>query len=155
MRMLVLGAGALGGYFGGRLLEAGAAEVAFLVRPRRAAQLDRDGLRIESPFGACARPRRHVAAAEAEPGWDVVLLTCKAYDLDDAIAAIRPAVDARTAILPVLNGLSHVDALAPQFGADARAGRAGQDPGDAGRRRHGAAAERLALADLRRAGRHA
>ena len=56
MRILVLGAGALGGYFGGRLLEAGAAEVAFLVRPRRRAQLEGDGLVIESPYGALRRP---------------------------------------------------------------------------------------------------
>jgi 2-dehydropantoate 2-reductase len=59
---------------------------------------------------------RTLAAEEASPGWDAVLLSCKAYDLDDAIAAIRPAVDGRTAILPVLNGLSHVDRLAEAFG---------------------------------------
>lgn len=117
MRVLVLGAGALGGYFGGRLIEAGTAEVAFLVRPARQAALARDGLRIESPFGAWSGPVATVTADEARPGWDVVLLSCKAYDLDDAIAAIRPAVDARTAILPVLNGLAHVDRLVGEFGA--------------------------------------
>lgn len=116
MRVLVLGAGALGGYFGGRLLEAGA-EVAFLVRSRRRAQLERDGLVIESPFGALRRPVPLVSPEEAAPGWDVVLLACKAYDLDDAIAAIRPAVDARTAVLPVLNGVSHIEALQRAFGA--------------------------------------
>lgn len=116
MRVLVLGAGALGGYFGGRLVEAGTADVAFLVRPGRRAVLERDGLRIESPFGAWQGRVRTLAAEEASPGWDAVLLSCKAYDLDDAIAAIRPAVDGRTAILPVLNGLSHVDRLAEAFG---------------------------------------
>ena len=118
MRMLVLGAGALGGYFGGRLVEAGSAEVAFLLRPARRARVDRDGLRIDSPFGAWQGRVATLAPEEAQPGWDVVLLSCKAYDLEDAIAAIRPAVDARTAILPVLNGLSHVDRLAAAFGAD-------------------------------------
>ena len=117
MRVLVLGAGALGRYFGGRLIEAGTAEVAFLVRPARQAALARDGLRIESPFGAWSGPVATVTADEARPGWDVVLLSCKAYDLDDAIAAIRPTVDARTAILPVLNGLAHVDRLVGEFGA--------------------------------------
>ena len=116
MRILVLGAGALGGYFGGRLLEAGA-DVTFLVRPRRAAQLAAQGLVIESPFGALRTPVRTVMVDEAEPGWDLVLLTCKAYDLDDAIAAIRPAVSDGTAILPVLNGLSHVATLQREFGA--------------------------------------
>ena len=118
MRILVLGAGALGGYFGGRLLEAGA-DLAFLVRPRRAAQLAAQGLAIESAFGALRRPVATVMLDEAEPGWDLILLTCKAYDLADAIAAIRPAVDARTAILPVLNGLSHVGTLQREFGAGA------------------------------------
>jgi 2-dehydropantoate 2-reductase len=117
MRVLVLGAGAVGGYFGGRLAEAGTAEVAFLVRPARRAALERDGLAIDSPFGAWRGPVATLAAEAARPGWDVVLLSCKAYDLEDAIAAIRPAVDARTAILPVLNGLSHVDRLAAEFGA--------------------------------------
>jgi 2-dehydropantoate 2-reductase len=121
MRILVLGAGALGGYFGGRLLQAGA-DLAFLVRPRRAAQLAEAGLVIESPLGdAHLRPVRALdQAAAADEAWDVILLTCKAYDLDDAIAAIRPAVTpGRTAILPVLNGLSHLDTLRDAFGADA------------------------------------
>ena len=117
MRILVLGAGALGGYFGGRLLEAGA-DVAFLVRPRRRAQLERDGLVIESPYGALRRSVPLVSPGEAAPGWDVVLLACKAYDLEDAIAAIRAAVDARTAVLPVLNGVSHIETLRCAFGAE-------------------------------------
>ena len=118
MRILVLGAGALGGYFGGRLLEAGAAEVAFLVRPRRRAQLERDGLVVESPYGALRRPVPLLSPGEAAPGWDAVLLACKAYDLEDAVSAIRPAVDARTAVLPVLNGISHVETLRKAFGAE-------------------------------------
>ena len=118
MRILVLGAGALGGYFGGRLQQAGA-EVAYLVRPRRREQLARDGLVIESPFGAARLPVRTLAAGEAAPGWDVILLTCKAYDLAEAIETIRPAVDAGTAILPVLNGLSHLATLRDAFGTGA------------------------------------
>lgn len=117
MRVLVLGAGALGAYFGGRLVEAGTAEVGFLVRPARAAALARDGLRIESPFGAWQGAVATLTADQARPGWDVVLLACKAYDLDEAIAAIKPAVDARTAILPVLNGIAHLDALDAAFGS--------------------------------------
>jgi len=117
MRILSLGAGALGGYFGGRLAAAGA-EVAFVVRPRRQAQLQRDGLVIESPFGGLRRAVTTLAPAEVGPGWDLVLLTCKAYDLEAAIATIRPAVDARTAILPVLNGLGHIATLQAAFGAE-------------------------------------
>ena len=117
MRVLVLGAGALGGYFGGRLAEAGG-DVTFLVRPRRAAQLAEQGLVIESPFGDARLPVKTVAAEALRPGWDVILLTCKAYDLEDAMASIAPAMDARTAILPVLNGLSHVGTLQARFGAE-------------------------------------
>jgi 2-dehydropantoate 2-reductase len=113
MRILSLGAGALGGYFGGRLLQAGA-DVAFLVRPGRQAQLAADGLVIESPFGALRRPVETLT--EAAPGFDLVLLTCKAYDLDSAIEAIRPAMGPDTAVLPVLNGLSHIATLQRAFG---------------------------------------
>ena len=116
MRVLVLGAGALGGYFGGRLAEAGG-DVTFLVRPGREAALARDGLMIESPFGDARLPVKTLTADQLQPGWDVILLTCKAYDLADAIATLRPGVDARTAILPVLNGLSHIETLQDEFGA--------------------------------------
>ncbi|WP_424811482.1 2-dehydropantoate 2-reductase [Roseococcus sp. YIM B11640] len=117
MRVLVLGAGALGGYYGGRLAEAGG-DVTFLVRPGRAAALARDGLVIESPFGHAKLAAKTVLAADLQPGWDVILLTCKAFDLEDAIATIRPGVDGRTAILPVLNGLSHIATLQNAFGKD-------------------------------------
>ena len=116
MRMLMLGAGALGGYYAGRLAQAGAADVTFLVRPGRKAQLDRDGLAIQSPGGDWRGRVATLLAEEVRPGWDAVFLTCKAYDLDSAIEAIRPAVDDRTAVLPVLNGLSHIERLEAAFG---------------------------------------
>ncbi len=118
MRILVLGAGAVGGYFGGRLVQAGAAEeVAFLVRPGRKAQIEREGLAIESPSAGDWRGRvSALLAEEVQPGWDLILLTCKAYDLEAAIAAVRPAGDERTAVLPLLNGLSHIDTLEAAFG---------------------------------------
>ncbi len=113
--MLVLGAGALGGYFGGRALERGL-DVTFLVRPGRAAVLARDGLRVRSVFGDIDRPV--ATTGTAGPGFDVVLLSCKAYDLDSAISAIRPAVEAGASVLPILNGLSHVETLNAAFGAE-------------------------------------
>lgn len=116
MRILVLGAGALGGYFGARLVQAGG-DVTFLLRLGRAAQLARDGLVVESPLGDA---RLDVpVVTEAGPGFDLVLLTCKAYDLDAAIESVRPAVAAGAAVLPVLNGLSHLDRLRAAFGAEA------------------------------------
>lgn len=122
MRILVLGAGGTGGYFGGRLAQA-AVDVTFLVRPARAAQLDAEGLVIRSPLGDAQLPVRHLVAAQlaaaagAEP-FDLVLLSCKAYDLDSAIEAIAPAVGEHTAVLPILNGLRHFEALDRRFGAE-------------------------------------
>ncbi len=119
MRILVLGAGGVGGYFGGRLLAAGR-DVTFLVRPRRAAQLAETGLIIRSPLGDLSIPNPPTILAEAirEP-FDLVLLTCKAYDFDAAVASIAPAVGPRTTILPLLNGMRHLDWLDERFGAEA------------------------------------
>ncbi len=118
MRILVVGAGAIGGYFGGRLLQAGR-DVTFLVRPRRAALLGKHGLTIQSRFGDYHNPAPPLVSKDdlAEPV-DLVLLSCKAYDLDGAIASFAPAVGPRTAILPLLNGMRQLDALADRFGAE-------------------------------------
>ena len=121
MRILVLGAGGTGGYFGGRLAQAGA-DVTFLVREARAAQLARDGLVIRSPLGDAQFPVAHLvaarlAAAAAERPFDLVLLSCKAYDLDSSIDAIAPAMGEHTAVLPILNGLRHYAVLDARFGA--------------------------------------
>ncbi len=118
LRILVLGAGGTGGYFGGRLAEAGA-DVTFLVREARAAALRRDGLRIESQFGDASHPVQVVTQDAIGSGYDIVFLSCKAYDLDSAIAAIRPAVGPQTAILPVLNGVGHIAVLNAAFGPGA------------------------------------
>jgi 2-dehydropantoate 2-reductase len=120
MRILVLGAGAVGGYFGARLVQAGIAEeVAFLLRPARKAAVDRDGLVVESAAAGDLRLEvRTVSTEQAGVGWDLVLLACKAYDLGDAIATIRPAMaDPRAGVLPLLNGMSHLDTLGAEFGA--------------------------------------
>jgi 2-dehydropantoate 2-reductase len=117
MRILVLGAGGIGGYYGGRDA-AGGADVTFLVRPRRAAQIAANGLVIKSPLGDATVAAKTVLAEELKPGWDAIILSCKAYDLDSAIAAIRPA--ARGAkIIPQLNGMKHLDRLSDEFGAEA------------------------------------
>jgi 2-dehydropantoate 2-reductase len=116
MRLLVLGAGGIGGYFGGRLAEGGA-DVTFLVRHNRREQLRRDGLRVESSLGNLHLTPKTVLAEELEPGYDLILFTCKAYDLDSAMDAVAPAVRGTCAIVPMLNGLSHLDRLDERFGA--------------------------------------
>jgi 2-dehydropantoate 2-reductase len=118
LRILVLGAGATGGYFGGRLAQTGA-DVTFLVRPRRAAQLAANGLVIRSPKGEAtvAAPKTLEAGQSAAP-FELVLLSCKAYDLADAIESIAAHVGAATAILPVLNGMRHLELLDARFGRE-------------------------------------
>jgi 2-dehydropantoate 2-reductase len=118
MRFLVVGAGATGGYFGGRLLEAGR-DVTFLVRPARAERLAAAGLTITSPAGnvTLGSPPT-VLATELRTPFDAVLLSCKAYDLDGAIESFAPAVGPDTAVVPLLNGMRHLDALDARFGAD-------------------------------------
>jgi 2-dehydropantoate 2-reductase len=116
MRFLVLGAGALGGYFGGKLIKGGA-DVTFLVRPARAAQLQRDGLVVKSQDGEIRAQVKTVQQGQVEGTYDVVLLCCKAYDLDGAISAVRPAMGERSVVLPLLNGVRHIDALTESFGS--------------------------------------
>jgi 2-dehydropantoate 2-reductase len=119
MRILVVGAGAIGGYFGGRLLQAGR-DVTFLVRPRRAAELASAGLVIKSPNGdVTLKNPPTVQADRLGEKFDLVLLSCKAFDLDDAIKSFAPAVGSKTAILPLLNGMRHLDVLDQRFGANA------------------------------------
>ncbi len=118
MRILIVGAGALGGYFGGRLLAAGR-DVTFLVRPRRAAELANAGLRVESPFGDLhlqAPPT--VQASALNRSYDLILLSCKAHDLSSAMDDFAPAVGPETAILPLLNGMAHMDTLTARFGTE-------------------------------------
>jgi len=117
MRILVVGAGGVGGYFGGRLLEAGR-DVTFLVRPERARRLAQDGLVIRSPFGdAQLSSPPTVQAGDLRGPYDAVLLSCKAYDLEGAVEAFAPAVGPATAVLPLLNGMRHFELLDRRFGA--------------------------------------
>jgi 2-dehydropantoate 2-reductase len=115
MKILVLGAGAIGGYYGARLIEAGA-DVTFLVRPGRAQKLAENGLQIQSALGDFQQQVKIVTSDAVQADYDLVLLTCKAYDLAQAMEAIAPAVGKKTGILPFLNGLSVYDRLDAKFG---------------------------------------
>lgn len=118
MRVLVVGAGAIGGYFGGRLLQAGQ-DVTFLVRPKRAAELAGNGLVIKSPAGDVTLKNPPTVQADSlNEKFDVVLLSCKAFDLDDAMTSFAPAVGPETSIIPLLNGMLHLDVLDGKFGHD-------------------------------------
>ena len=116
MRVLVVGAGAVGGFFGAQLANAGR-DVTFLVRSKRAAEIAANGFAITAPNAATqsiAIPT--VLSEQIQAPFDLVLLSCKAYDLDSAMAGFMPAVAPETAILPLLNGMRHIDALSERFG---------------------------------------
>jgi 2-dehydropantoate 2-reductase len=117
LRILVLGAGGVGGYFGGRLAESGA-DVTFLVRKERQASLVDCGLQIESAFGDATVAVKTVVSDHVAPVYDVILLTCKAYDLDAAVDAIAPAMVPMGFVLPLLDGVAHIELLNHRFGQD-------------------------------------
>ncbi|MGH3230261.1 MAG: 2-dehydropantoate 2-reductase N-terminal domain-containing protein [Streptosporangiaceae bacterium] len=119
MTILVVGAGAIGGYFGARLAQAGR-DVRFLVRPHRAGQLRERGLRIVGPgaaadAGQVVRPSLAMAGELAKPA-DVVLLSVKATALEAAMADFAPAVGPQTVVVPFLNGMAHLAVLSKRFG---------------------------------------
>ncbi|MEX5256730.1 ketopantoate reductase family protein [Kocuria arenosa] len=117
MRTLIVGAGATGGYFGTRLVHADR-DVTFLVRPQRAEQL-RNGLRVYGPGYDETVPVRTVTAQQLDGTYDLVLLMVKAWCLEAAMDDVAPGVGPDTTILPLLNGMAHLDRLNQRFGRDA------------------------------------
>ncbi len=115
MRILVVGAGATGGYFGARLAKAGR-DVTFLVRPARAEQIRRDGLRVLSPHGDLNIQPNLLVVGEPAGSFDVVILAVKALGLEGAFDDFAPAVGADTMILPFLNGMRHIELTQQRFG---------------------------------------
>src|ERR1700723_3326476 len=117
MRILIVGAGAIGGYFGARLMAA-ARDVTFLVRPGRAEHLRRHGLAVTSPLGDLNLPTPPLVSAQSlRDFYDLVILSSKSYDLEASINDFAAAVGPNSAVLPLLNGLRHLDVLDARFGA--------------------------------------
>ena len=121
MKILILGAGAVGGYFGARLHQSGA-DVTFLLREPRAAKIKKEGLVVKSPKGDAVLPVKVVTKGGEGGPYDVVILACKAYDLDSAMESIASAVGPDTTVVPMLNGHAHFGVLDKKFGADKVAG---------------------------------
>jgi 2-dehydropantoate 2-reductase len=116
MRILVVGAGAVGGYFGGRLAQAGR-DVTFLVRPKRAERIQSQGLHIVSKSHGdfTVRPKT-ITTPQIDSPYDIILLSVKSYDLAAAVHDFAPAVGPQTVIIPQLNGMHHMDVLTEKFG---------------------------------------
>ena len=121
MKILILGAGAVGGYWGARLTQAGI-DATFLLRERRAELVRRNGLVVKSPKGDFTVPVKVVTRGDEGGPYDVVIVACKGYDLDSAIESIAPAVGSDTTIVPMLNGHAHFATLDARFGAARVAG---------------------------------
>ena len=118
LQILIVGAGAVGGYFGGRLAQAGR-DVTFLVHPSRAKQLSQDGLRIISPHGDAVLSPKLISADKIDAPCDIIFLSVKAYALEAAMNDFAAAVGPETIIFPVLNGMRHIDILTKRFGEHA------------------------------------
>lgn len=114
MRILILGAGAIGGYLGARLAQAGA-NVTHLVRPQHVESLRAHGLQVESPLGNVQITPQLVTLGQQLPSCDLVMLACKAYALDKACVAVESVVKKEACILPLLNGVVHLRRLDTMF----------------------------------------
>ncbi|MEA2539399.1 MAG: 2-dehydropantoate 2-reductase, partial [Acidobacteriaceae bacterium] len=117
MRILVIGAGAVGGYFGGRLADAGR-DVTFLVRGRQSEAIRQHGLRILSPHGNATLYPKLISTDEIAGSYDLIILCVKAYSLAVAMEDFAAAVASNTIILHLLNGMRHIELLARRFGDD-------------------------------------
>lgn len=118
MRILIAGAGATGGYFGARLAQAGQ-DVTFLVRERRYLQLQEKGLVLQTPAGTEMLQPQLVQAASLNGHYDLIILTVKSFALEQVMDDIAPAVGPHTLIMPILNGMRHIETLQQRFGHDA------------------------------------
>jgi 2-dehydropantoate 2-reductase len=118
MRILVVGAGAVGGYFGGRLAQAGR-DVTFLVRPHRGETIHAGGLQVVSPHGDFNVYPKTITTADIAFKYDVILLSVKSFALLSAIDDFAAAIGPQTVIVPVLNGMRHMDLLMERFGKHA------------------------------------
>lgn len=114
MKILILGAGGVGGYFGARLIQAGA-DVTYLLRDKRHQKIQSEGLVVETPQETFTLHPKSVTRDQLKPEYDLIVLAPKAYDLDDALESVSGA-SSRGVILPVLNGLSHIAKLDAKFG---------------------------------------
>ncbi|WBG92166.1 ketopantoate reductase family protein [Pantoea piersonii] len=121
MRILIVGAGATGGYFGARLAQAGR-DVTFLVRERRFRQLKENGLVLRTPQGVEKLQPQLAQAGSLSGTYDLIILTVKSFGLAQAIEDIAPVVGEQTLIMPILNGMRHIDRLRERFGDKAIGG---------------------------------
>ncbi len=116
MKILILGAGGVGGYFGARLLKAGA-DVTYLLREKRQAKILAEGLIIETPKETFTVQPKTVTREQLKPDYDLIVLAPKSFDFEDALSSLQGA-SSKGVFLPFLNGLDHIQQLDTKFGKD-------------------------------------
>ena len=116
MKILIVGAGGIGGFFGGKMQQSGA-DITYLLRKQRQQLIQDQGLTIETPRGNFTIYPKTVLADQLEPTYDLIILACKAFDLGDSLKSIAKA-SSKGVILPFLNGFTHLEALDHQFGKE-------------------------------------
>ena len=121
MKVLILGAGGIGGYLGCRL-GAVDCDTTFLVRENRVEELEKNGISLHSELGSAHIQPKIISESNDAGYFDFVVLSCKAYDLDSAIESVRPHLDKETVVIPFLNGVAHLEVLDTEFGHDRVAG---------------------------------
>lgn len=114
MRILVVGAGAVGGYFGARLIEKGV-DVTFLVRTKRQGQLKEKGLIVNSIHGDIHIFPQTITTIDPNKPFDIIILATKAYHFTQSLQDIKPFIDSETTILPLLNGIQHLEVLKEMY----------------------------------------
>lgn len=118
MRIAVMAAGAVGGYFGARMAAAGH-DVFFIARGAHREAIEKNGLKIESVHGDLTLPKVNVTDDPAKVGpVDVVLFAVKLWDTEKAAEQARPLVGANTRVITLQNGIDSVERIAPILGAD-------------------------------------
>lgn len=122
MRIAVFGAGGVGGYFGGRLAQAGE-DVTFIARGEHLKALQTTGLRVESIKGDFnISPAQAESHPEAVGLVDIILLGVKAWQVSDAAQAVRPMIGAVTIVIPLQNGVEAVRQVTQILGEQHTAG---------------------------------
>ena len=116
MKILILGAGAIGGFFGAHLMKSGA-NVSFLVREKRKDELKKSGINIFRINGELKVNPKLLDKNISGQHFDVIILTNKSYDLIESIREIKPYVN-KTVIIPLLNGMAHYEILDKEFGKE-------------------------------------
>jgi 2-dehydropantoate 2-reductase len=118
MRIAIMAAGAVGGYFGARLAAAGH-DVFFIARGAHLAALRKDGLRVESMHGNVHLPKPNATDDPKSVGQvDIVLFAVKLWDTEKVAEAMRPLIGPKTKVITLQNGVDSYERIAPIIGAD-------------------------------------